>query len=55
MSNQIDLIAAIENQLLDLIFDDQLPSQTQNEIEQACLAIMQARNHLQLSLERTAI
>jgi hypothetical protein len=53
MTEQLDKILIVENELVGLMIDGHLPSQVEQQIEQACLIIMQARNLLQFSIEES--
>jgi hypothetical protein len=51
MEKELKLISIIEEKLLELSLVGYIPAEVYEHIEQACLAIMQARNQLQMSLE----
>jgi len=42
---------ALESELLGLVINGHLPSQVEQQIEQACLTLMRARSLLQFSIE----
>jgi hypothetical protein len=52
MSQQLELIIALENELLGLVVNGHLPTQVEQQIEQACLTMMKARSLMQFCVEK---
>ena len=54
MTKELEFIKDLEKELLGLVINGHLPSQVEQQIEQACLTLMRARSLLQFSIESSS-
>ena len=54
LTKELEFIKDLEKELLGLVINGHLPSQVEQQIEQACLTLMKARSLLQFTIESSS-